>query len=216
MINKIKRVSVLRKKRMCQCVIGLLTILTCSFSVADDADELAKQLSLLETFSGVFEQTLADDKGVILQESSGDFFLQRPGYFRWETKAPFPQLLVSDLQSIWLYDADLEQVTVREYNDKVAATPAILFSGDVSKINQHYVISKQGEDSYRLTPNNQHELFTQLTVTFVNEQLSEMSLQDSLGQTTLFRFLDGVYNQTISPELFDFTPPEGTDIIVGN
>jgi outer membrane lipoprotein carrier protein len=207
---------VLIKKRTCHYIIGLLAMAICSLSMADDADELAKQLSLLETFSGVFEQTLADDKGIMLQESSGDFFLQRPGYFRWETKAPFPQLLVSDLQSIWLYDPDLEQVTVREYSDKIAATPAILFSGDVSKINLHYVISLQEEGSYRLTPKNQHELFTQLTVTFTDTQLSEMSLQDSLGQTTRFRFLEGVYNQVISPVLFEFTPPAGTDIIVGN
>lgn len=185
-------------------------------TLASDADELVKQLEVLNTFSGRFQQTLIDDKGEHLQESSGEFFLQRPGLFRWETKAPFPQLLVSNLDFIWLYDADLEQVTVRQYNDKVSATPALLLSGDVGKVKQHYHIKKQTESSYQLIPVEPQELFSELIVSFEKQQLVEMRLKDSLAQTTIFSFIDGVYNQTFSAALFEFSPPEGTDVIVGN
>jgi outer membrane lipoprotein carrier protein len=184
--------------------------------MASDADELAKQLKILTTFSGSFEQSLVDDKGNMLQESSGVFFLQRPGYFHWQTKEPFPQLLISDLDSLWLYDPDLEQVTVRQYDEKMTATPALLLSGDVSKINQHYQVEKKSDDNYLLTPKDQQELFVNLSVTFVDQQLSSMSLQDSLGQTTTFSFIDGVYNQEIPLGMFSFTPPVGIDVIVGN
>ena len=173
-------------------------------------------MAKLNTFFGTFQQILVDDKGVVLQESSGDFFLQRPGYFRWETKEPFPQLLVSDLQSIWLYDPDLEQVTVREYDDRLSATPALLLSGDLSQINQHYLIEQQTDKRYLLTPRVAHELFNELTVAFSDGQLSEMALHDALGQVTTFRFIDGIYNQVIPQTLFEFTPPEGTDLIIGN
>ena len=194
----------------------LLWLASIHAGYASDADQLAQELAKLNTFFGTFQQILVDDKGVVLQESSGDFFLQRPGYFRWETKEPFPQLLVSDLQSIWLYDPDLEQVTVREYDDRLSATPALLLSGDLSQINQHYLIEQQTDKRYLLTPRVAHELFNELTVAFSDGQLSEMALHDALGQVTTFRFIDGIYNQVIPQTLFEFTPPEGTDLIIGN
>lgn len=206
------------KTILCYCICVLSPAWSVlSAAESDDAtSSLAKKLSLLDTFSGEFQQTLVDDKGELLQSSSGDFFLQRPGFFRWDTKEPFPQLLVSDLHSIWMYDPDLEQVTVREYNDKVSATPALLLSGDVSKIEQHYTVTQQTDHRYTLTPKESQTLFNYLTVSFVNEQLSEMLLVDALGQTTTFRFIHGVYNQSIDRTLFEFTPPVGTDVIVGN
>ena len=182
---------------------------------AADVDVLAEKLVQLSTFSGDFRQTLADDQGETLQESTGVFFLERPGYFNWETTAPFPQLLVSDLTSIWLYDPDLEQVTVRPYDESVSQTPALLLSGDVSKMSASYEVVQTTDNQFSLTPKNQQELFTQLMVEFAEGQLVSMSLQDSLGQTTTFTFLNGIYNQPIPSELFQFIPPEGTDVIVG-
>jgi outer membrane lipoprotein carrier protein len=183
---------------------------------AADVDDLAGKLVMLTTFAGDFQQTLVDDEGEVLQESSGVFSLKRPGYFYWETQEPFPQLLVSDLSNIWLYDPDLEQATVKPYDDSVSQTPALLLSGDVSKMKESYIVSKKTDNEYMLIPNNQQELFVQLIVTFSSDQLSSMSLQDSLGQTTTFTFINGVYNQEIADELFQFVPPEGTDVILGN
>lgn len=198
--------------------VASFLLCTASQSYADDADELVKNLTLLDTFTGQFVQTLKDDKGELLQESSGDFVLQRPGYFRWNTTEPFPQLLVTNLQSIWLYDPDLEQVTVREYDDNVSATPALLLSGDVRKIKLHYDIQlheqQQNQATYLLTPVTPQELFISLMVTFVDEQLVSMSLVDALGQVTQFQFVDGVYNQAVDATLFEFSPPAGADVIV--
>jgi outer membrane lipoprotein carrier protein len=198
-------------------VCGFCFCLTVFASIVNAAvvDVLAEKLVQLSTFSGDFRQTLVDDQGEVLDESTGVFFLERPGYFNWETKTPFPQLLVSDLTSIWLYDPDLEQVTVRPYDESVSQTPALLLSGDVSKMSASYDVVQTADNQFSLTPKSQQELFTQLMVEFSEGQLSSMSLQDSLGQTTTFSFLNGVYNQTISNELFQFVPPEGTDVIVG-
>jgi outer membrane lipoprotein carrier protein len=197
------------------CLLLALLLAAEAFAKTD-VDALAEKLQRLETLSGKFQQTLVDAKGETLQASSGVFYLQRPGYFRWETQQPFPQLLVSDLQSIWLYDPDLAQVTVREYNEKVSATPALLLSGDVEKINQHYQVSKQDNNHYILKPISPQELFSELAVFFVDGQLTKMTLRDSLAQTTTFTFLEAVQNQSIAPELFTFIPPKGTDLISGN
>jgi outer membrane lipoprotein carrier protein len=210
----IKQKGLLGWRYIC-CSLVLFMTAFAHTSTAADVDVLAERLVQLSTFSGDFRQTLVDDQGETLQESTGVFFLERPGYFNWETTAPFPQLLVSDLTSIWLYDPDLEQVTVRPYDESVSQTPALLLSGDVSKMSASYDVVQTTDNRFALTPKHQQELFTQLTVEFADGQLASMSLQDSLGQTTTFAFLNGVYNQVIPRELFQFVPPEGTDVIVG-
>ncbi len=182
---------------------------------ADSTDDLVAALSQLNNLSGQFEQSLVDDQGTLLQESSGTFLLKRPGYFRWETMEPFPQLLVSDLQSIWLYDPDLEQVTIRSYDQKLSQTPALLLNGDAEQIRRQYTVDKLSDDEYRLTPIEQQDLFNILDVVFVEGQLSRMSLVDSLGQTTTFHLINTATDQDIQLSDFTFEPPEGTDIIVG-
>ncbi|MGS2716667.1 outer membrane lipoprotein chaperone LolA [Eionea flava] len=194
---------------------------------ADDAGELTSKLALLTTFSGEFQQTLVDDEEQVLQASKGIFSLKRPGYFYWETTAPFPQLLVSDLNTIWLYDPDLEQVSVKPYDEKISQTPALLLSGDVNKVSDAYRVEKLNVDAqtnsevfsdnpvtvFALFPKQPQTLFTQLLVEFTGDQLASMQLHDSLGQVTTFAFSQGVYNQAIANEQFTFTPPDGVDVI---
>lgn len=216
----------------CRRLVLLLSLYIACVSnlYASDIDALTDKLSLLNTFSGEFEQTLIDDEGQVLQTSSGVFSLKRPGYFYWETLQPFPQLLISDLNTIWLYDPDLEQVSVRPYDDKVTQTPALLLSGDVSKVNDAYHVERASvvtdnasntanmdeiNDGFILFPKQSDTLFTRLYVEFTNDQLTAMQLHDSLGQKTLFTFSQGVYNQVIPDERFQFFPPEGVDVIQG-
>jgi outer membrane lipoprotein carrier protein len=217
--SAIKKTAIKQKKvfsvRNMLCILFFGIAAVANIAKAADVDVLAEKLVQLNTFSGDFRQTLVDDQGEVLQESSGVFFLERPGYFNWETQSPFPQLLVSDLTNIWLYDPDLEQVTVRPYDERVTQTPALLLSGDVSKMSAFYEVVQTADNQFSLTPKSQQELFTQLMVEFAEGRLSSMSLQDSLGQTTTFAFLNGIYNQTIPSELFQFIPPEGTDVILG-
>lgn len=222
-----QKLGLLLQRLFAQALL-VITLLFCAMSqsYADDADELVKKLKLLDTFTGQFVQTLTGDKGELLQESSGDFILQRPGYFRWNTTEPFPQLLVANLETIWLYDPDLEQVAVREYDDNVSATPALLLSGDVRKIKRHYHIQRHkqqnthptngslNEATYLLTPVTPQELFVSLNVTFVDNQIVSMHLVDALGQVTQFQFVEGVYNQAVDGSMFEFSPPEGADVII--
>lgn len=205
----------------------LFLSISCVKVYADDAGELTDKLALLKTFSGDFQQTLVDDEGLVLQTSNGVFSLKRPGYFYWETTAPFPQLLVSDLNTIWLYDPDLEQVSVRPYDEKVSQTPALLLSGDVNKVSDAYRVERlsadtqveseamSGDTAFALFPKQPQTLFTQLLVEFTGDQLASMQLHDSLGQVTTFAFSRGIYNQPIANERFTFTPPEGVDVIQG-
>ena len=188
------------------------------FTNADPAQQLTALLKPLTSLDGRFQQTLTDDEGDVLQVSSGVFSLKRPGLFRWQTLEPFPQLLVSNQQTIWLYDEDLEQVIVRPYTEAVNNTPALLLTGDIGQLSTYYQIARQSDDdTFILSSKNgdsESELFTRIALTFENRQLSKMVLTDSLGQLSIFRFTDLTINPVLAENLFSFEPPPGVDVIV--
>ncbi|MGH1485925.1 MAG: outer membrane lipoprotein chaperone LolA [Cellvibrionaceae bacterium] len=200
----------------------LVSFCLCSFVSADDAQELSALLKTYKTISGDFKQTLNDDKQELIQESSGHFMIKNPGLFNWETKEPFPQLLVSDLKKIWLYDPDLEQVTIRSYADSVDQTPALLLSGNTQKITENYKISKvlktaekdQNFNTFLLTPISTGSNFTELQLSFEKGLLVKMLLKDSLQQTTVFMFDSLALNKKIPASAFQFIPPEGVDVLI--
>jgi outer membrane lipoprotein carrier protein len=214
---------------MMKCFFCLL--LFCSINVvAEDSQELAKLLVEYKTIQGDFEQSLRDSKGDVIQESSGTFTVKAPGFFLWDTQVPFPQLLVSNLENIWLYDPDLEQVTVRPYSQNIDQSPALLLSGNVEKISNTYHINKinvaiehdninadnlKAVTSYFvLTPKQESETFLELQLGFVDNTIQRMILADSLGQTTRFIFSNTVRDQLVSNSIFDFSIPAGVDVLV--
>lgn len=205
-------------------LISRLVIIYCAFFslmafAGDDqsAALLRKQLDTMNSLQGSFTQTLFDNKGVKLEESKGTFALQRPGKFYWKTETPFPQLLVSNNKTIWLYDPDLETVNIRPFSDDLQQTPALLLSADLEQLRKNFTVSRKVAESnteiFTLTPKVTDGLFQQLTLVFASGGLREFHLQDSLGQASQF-FLQSVEkNQPIAPELFNFTPPQGVEIL---
>ncbi len=185
-------------------------------AIADDTQDLANLLKDYKTAQGNFEQTLVDAKGELIQESSGIFTVKSPGYFRWETQQPFPQLLVSNLSKVWLYDPDLEQVTIRPYTQSIEQSPALLLSGNVGKITENYDVQQLSTENSRFTliPKQPGGTFTQLELIFVDEVLTSMLIRDSLEQTTTFTFGNFEINQPIVDKFFQFEPPEGVDILI--
>ena len=111
---------------------------------ADDqaAAQLRKQLDAMNTLQGNFVQSLFDKAGKKLDESSGNFILQRPGKFYWKTEKPAPQLLVSNQRMIWLYDPDLQTVNERPFSDDLKKTPVLLLSEDVDKLRKNFIINR--------------------------------------------------------------------------
>ena len=193
--------------------LTLLVYWSCHSANADDRTEFSGLLKNYQSLSGQFEQTLVDSNQELIQSSSGNFLLKKPGYFRWDTREPFPQLLVSDLETIWFYDPDLEQVTVRSYHNHVDQTPSLLLSGDADKISQNYVVTKLSEESFSLLPKSEMPSFTELQLLFKDQQLASMVLKDSLDQTTTFIFTEVKVNPDVVASDFQFTPPNGVDIL---
>jgi|TARA_R110002073_G_scaffold2938_5_gene19473 outer membrane lipoprotein carrier protein len=181
------------------------------------ASELVVLLEGLKSMQGRFEQVVLDQGGTRLQEAQGAMTLARGNRFYWHTLSPYEQLAVSDGKTLWVYDADLEQVVERPMGVQVANTPALLFGGNPEKVTQAFAV-EQSEDNggyatFLLRPRADDPLFDVLEVRFQKGKPLSMRLEDALGQQTSIDFRDVVLNKTIPASRFQFVAPEGTDVI---
>ena len=199
----------------------LLAMLAMTGLSAHAGDEQAiKRLSELlgkaQTMTGRFSQLTLDGSGTRLQEAGGEMALKRPGLLRWHTDAPMEQLLVSNGEKVWLYDPDLQQVTIQPMDQRMSHTPALLLSGDVSKIGENFDISyKEGGSvvDFILKPKAKDTLFDTLRLSFRNGVINDMQLIDSIGQRTNILFLGVKMNQPLDGAQVIFTVPQGADVI---
>lgn len=179
----------------------------------DDSEQLQALLSPVQSLQGKFTQTLSDVDNNLIQESQGEFAVQRPGKFYWHTAAPFEQLLVTDEETLWLFDPDLEQVTIRPNDQRLQQTPLLILSGDTGVLSESFRVERLSDSLFQLTPRERDGPFQTLTLQFEDRQLKTVALVDGLGQTTLLSFADLVINPVLKPSQFTFTVPAGADII---
>lgn len=170
----------------------------------------------LKTLQSDFKQVLRDSRGQIAEQSSGRLSILRPDRFRWEYATPHEQLIVSDGARLWLYDPDLEQVTVRRLEQTLAGTPASLLSGSGdlrSGFNVERVEQREDVFWVVLQPKRGDTDFRRVRLGFRGEALVFMELEDKLNQTTVLEFVALKRNPVLGADQFTFTPPAGADVI---
>lgn len=183
-------------------------------------DSLARveaYLGSLKTLAADFAQVVRNRDGDIVERASGTLSLSRPNRFRWDYREPYQQTIVADGTRLWLYDSDLEQVTVRTLESGLGSTPAMLLSGDgdVRDAFEALAVERKGEWTWsRLRPKQGDSDFEQVSLAFdARSELVAMELRDKLGQVTLIEFGAVRRNQPLGGELFRFEPPPGADVI---
>ncbi|PTS86509.1 outer membrane lipoprotein carrier protein LolA [Pseudomonas sp. HMWF032] len=205
--------------RLIRMLVLTLLSFTSIAAVADDEvaiQRLTELLNQAQTITARFSQLSLDGSGTQLQETAGQLALKRPGLFRWHTDAPMEQLLVSNGEKVWLYDPDLQQVTIQTLDQRLTHTPALLLSGDVSKIRENFEIShNEGGNvvDFILKPKSKDTLFDSLRLSFRNKVLNDMQLIDSIGQRTNILFLNVKMNEPQDDAQFTFEIPAGADVI---
>lgn len=199
------------------------TLFMSSFALAanthnSDLEKFLTQLQGMENFQAAFVQTSKAQGGEVLQQMQGTLSVAKPGKMRWETEDPFAQLVISDGLLIWVYDMDLEQVTIRNMDLRVQETPALLLSGDTSQIDASFAVSHEasGENSlFQLVPKDPSQLFQSLEFHYRANILARMMIFDAAGQLTEIVFSDQKANEAIDEHAFIFDVPEGVDVIDG-
>jgi outer membrane lipoprotein carrier protein len=197
--------------------LGLVLALLAGAAHADAVDALREFTREARTGRAVFTQVVTSADGAKKKTSSGSFEFSRPNRFRFTYSKPYEQLIVGDGQNVWLYDVDLQQVTVRPADQALGATPASLLAGGALEKDFELQAqpSAQGIDWVQATPRAKSEGsgFQSLRVGFRGRTLAAIELLDNFGQRSLLSFADVATNGPVPAEAFRFTPPPGVAVL---
>jgi outer membrane lipoprotein carrier protein len=189
-------------------------------AAAPPSDALQRFVEKVDTLSASFEQVQRDEQGQLLQKSEGKVWLARPGKFRWSYEKPYSQLMVCDGKTLWLYDPDLAQVTVRPAGATLQGTPAQLLT-DRASLEKHFKVEDAGADQgggkkLRLLPKAADSDFKSVELWLIDGVPQRMRFADQLGGESDVTFRDIRTNGKVDATLFAFEVPKGTEIIQGD
>lgn len=179
---------------------------------ASSVNELESQLNSIRSMTADFEQTVTNVQGKVLQTIRGNLRLWRPGRFRWEISKPSRQTIVADGKSLYQYDQDLKQVSVKSLR-KVWGTPALFLSESLRGLGRYYRVTQQGERYILHTISDKNNDFTQIELVIKGSRLLSMKMVDRLGHNSSIKFTRVKSNIAIDPEYFRFRMPKGVDVI---
>ena len=183
---------------------------------ADPLETLREFTRDAKTGRANFSQTVSAPDGLKKKTSSGSFEFARPDRFRFSYSKPFEQLIVADGHKVWLYDLDLNQVTVRAMSQALGATPASLLAGGAMDKDFELVNApaKDGLDWVQATPRQKEGATVQtLRIGFRGKTLAALEIVDAFGQRSLLQFSAVELNPKLADETFRFVPPKGADVI---
>ena len=194
---------------------GLLLGAATLAAQADAVDTLREFTRDVKSGRAAFTQTVTSPDGAKKKSSTGSFEFSRPNRFRFAYSKPFEQLIVSDGQKVWLHDIDLNQVSVRQLDQALGATPAALLAG--GSLERDFELSalpaRDGLDWAQASPRAKDGSVTQLKVGFRGKELAALEIVDAFGQRSLLQFSAVQQGVAVPVERFRFVPPAGVDVI---
>lgn len=197
----------------------LLFVLFLTLSLSANAtglERIKEYFQNIQSASADFHQVVTDKQGHKTQDVTGVMQLQKPNKFRWDYNKPFVQQIIGDGEKIWLFDPELNQVTVRSFTKAAGSSPAALLAGG-KEMERSFVIkdaSRKGTLEWVLAvPKIGETGFERLFLGFKGDALMEMELHDSFGNRTAIQFINVVRNPKLSADLFKFTPPRDADVL---
>ena len=184
----------------------------------DDAQGLAALEAFLadvHSLTAEFKQEIWGKDQTLLQTETGTLALERPNRFRWIYREPTELTVVADGTKLWIYDKDLEQVTVAPLDDTIATSPAMLLSGDRS-VREGFTVEEsyehEGLDWIKLVPKTGGSDFTSVRIGFEGKAPKRLELVDGLNEVTRITLENLVVNPELEDATFDFEVPPGAEV----
>ena len=193
---------------------GLLIASQAAF--ADGVANLRDFFDNTNAMRAQFSQVVTDKQGRKIQEVQGSMQLQRPNKFRWDYAKPYEQQIISDGKQVFLYDTDLEQVTIRELSKTLGSSPAALLAGGGAVENSFTIknaVRKDGLSWVLALPKDKESGFERVLLGFKDGKLRKMELYDSFNHITKITFDAIERNPVLQESTFLFTPPKGVDVV---
>jgi len=193
--------------------IGLLLI-TPLFANASSIGQLKNFSATAHSASGTFTQTLVRS-GRAAKTSSGSFVFSRPGKFIWKYQSPYSQTLQSDGSSLYIYDKDLNQVTIKRLGAALGSSPAAILFGS-NNLEKNFRLrdlgSNDGCEWVEVVPRSRDTSFNRINLGMQNGKPRAMELYDSLGNKTIVNFTGFRKNPPVNAGSFRFRIPKGADV----
>ena len=203
------------KKSVAASLIAFASLLATAAARADSVDTLRDFVRDVKSGRASFTQTVTAPDGAKRRSSSGSFEFSRPNRFRFAYAKPFEQLIVADGQKVWIFDADLNQVSVRKFSSALGATPAALLAG--GSLEKDFDLSSQapqdGLDWALALPKLKDGAFQSVRIGFKGKALAAVEITDAFGQRSMLQFTHMTANAAVPADSFRFTPPAGADVI---
>jgi len=199
-----------------RCITLIVAAILPISSFANGLDDFLSFNQSTKSASGRFEQQVMDRAGKVVERASGTFTFARPGKFRWVYDKPHPQTLVADGAKLYIYDPELQQVTVKRMDRAISSTPAALLAGreDITSLfSLRDAGTANGLEWVEATPKTPDTGFDRVRLGLKDRQLAAMELFDQLGGHSSLRFVELKSNVPVPPDTFKFTPPKGADVI---
>jgi len=182
---------------------------------ADAVETLRGFVQTVQSGRAAFTQVATSPDGAKKKTSTGAFEFQRPNRFRFDYAKPYEQQIVADGQKVWLFDVDLNQVTVRPFDQTLGATPAALLAG--GSLERDFTLSAEPDQGglqwAAAQPKAKESQIRQLRVGFRGKDLAAIELTDALGQRSRLDFARFEANLKLPAERFRFSAPAGADVL---
>jgi outer membrane lipoprotein carrier protein len=195
------------------CVLSLASLPV----FAADAEAVIEGFTAnLSGLQGRFEQQVLDQNGTLKEQTSGSIALAVPRQLRWEYETPFPQLIVADGEHLFIYDPDLEQVTVRRQIEDEQQSPLLALIDPEERARQFTLKSaglRDGLEWIELESKIEDAQIRTALLGIDGQTLSRMEFTDSLGQRTRIAFSDWQRNPDFEPGFFRFQVPANADVV---
>lgn len=185
-------------------------------ALANGLDDFLAFNTSTHTATARFTQQVIDRQGKVAERATGTFAFSRPGKFRWTYDKPTSQVLVGDGSKLWIYDPDLNQVTVKRIDAAVSSTPAALLAGrqDITALfTLRDAGGGDGLEWVEAVPKSKDTGFERVRLGLKGRALAAMELFDQLGGHTALQFSDFKANAPVAADTFRFTPPKGADVL---
>lgn len=206
--------------RFLSCISFLFCTILFSAGAVQADDEafkrLTEQLDGLQSFTADFSQRLINTDSVTVDPSLGRMVFKRPGQFRWIYETPYEQEIISDGKTLWVYDIDLDQVTIRPASDGLDRSPITILD-EPDEIPKLYTVEileeRSNEIDIKLVPTYEGAAFKYVILIFSARKLVAMEIFDNFDQFNSLSFHNVEMNTEIDIAQFNFVPPKGVDVI---
>ncbi len=195
-------------------------IIACAplFAHAAALDQFKSFVASTKAAKGEFTQRqvkMIDGTAKVSNVSSGSFSFARPGKFIWTYLKPYEQLLQADGDKLYIYDKDLNQVTIKKLGNALGSSPAAILFGS-NDLEKNFTLkdagSKDGMEWLEATPKAKDSTFDQIGIGLRNGVPQAMELRDSFGQVSLLTFTHFEKNPVLPANGFKFVVPKGADV----